>query len=354
MRWALPTVMTVLLTLVLVYTVLGGMISVVITDVVQFVVLAFGILIVSALAIKDLGWVTIFDTVAGQMGEKGFDPFVAEGEFGFEYVFWMCFGGLVGWALWPTAVARALAVDSPATVKKQYMWLSVSFLIRFMIPYFWGICAFVFITTQDVQLQQLFFPTADGAEPMNNLYAMPVFIGRIVPAGLLGIITAGMIAAFMSTHDSYLLCWSSVLTQDVIAPLTGDRMSPAARIRLTRWLVIVVGLYILYWGLAYTGRDDIWDYMLVTGSIYFTGAFTVLLGGLYWKGASSTGAVLALISGFSAILGLSPIQDALHITVSSARVGLISIGIPLLMFFVGSILFPDRQQKKQAEGIGKG
>lgn len=50
--------------------------------------------------------------------------------------------------------------------------------------------------------------------------AMPLMLGRILPIGLIGLITAGMLAAFMSTHDSYLLCWSSVITQDVIAPFS--------------------------------------------------------------------------------------------------------------------------------------
>ena len=48
--WALPLVMTTLLTLVLVYTVLGGMISVVVTDYLQFVVLSCGMLLATALA----------------------------------------------------------------------------------------------------------------------------------------------------------------------------------------------------------------------------------------------------------------------------------------------------------------
>ena len=34
----------------------------------------------------------------------------------------------------------------------------------------------------------------------------------------IGLIGAGLLAAFMSTHDSYLLCWASVLTHDVVAP----------------------------------------------------------------------------------------------------------------------------------------
>ena len=47
---------------------------------------------------------------------------------------------------------------------------------------------------------------------------MPIFIAKVLPSGLLGLIAAGMFAAFMSTHDSYLLSWSSVITQDIVAP----------------------------------------------------------------------------------------------------------------------------------------
>ena len=341
--WALPAVMTTLLALVLIYTVMGGMLSVVVTDYIQFVVLSFGLLLTCVIALCKLGWGNIFATIASEMGEKGFNPMVAEGEFGAEYILWMCFLGLIGCGVWPTAVARALAAESPETVKKQYMWSSVSFLVRFLIPYFWGICAFVYIKTQSPELNELFFPAAEGAEGFDNLYAMPIFLGRILPVGLIGLISAGMIAAFMSTHDSYLLCWSSVITQDVVAPLMGDKMSTKGRITLTRILILVIGAYILVWGLFYKGSDDIWDYMAVTGAIYFTSAFALLLGGLYWKGASSTGAMLALIAGFSALLGLSPVQKVFGLDIPSARVGLFTIAFTLIVFFVGSFIFPDRK-----------
>ena len=121
-----------------------------------------------------------------------------------------------------------------------------------------------------------------------------------------------MIAAFMSTHDGYLLCWSTVITQDIIAPLFKERLDNPTRIKITRVLIVLIGLYILYWGLFYTGEEDIWDYMAVTGAIYFTGAFSLLFGGLYWHRASSTGAVLALLVGITAVLGLGPVQKAVH------------------------------------------
>lgn len=431
--WALPTVMVFLITLVLAYTCLGGMVSVVIADYLQFVVLSLGLLLTCFLAVESLGWTNIFDSVdkhmvvaasddkppaakdaddkpaatpgaagkpkadpnpaekptaasepadkpnaasepAGKMtatskpdGEKGtttdaggkktvksgFDPTIAEGDFGWEYIIWMGFLGLVSCGIWPTSVARALAMDSPQAVKRQYMFASISYLIRFLIPIFWGICAFVFIM-QDNSLKDVFFPAGypppeelpKGVEAMDNLYAMPLFLGRILPIGIIGIISAGMIAAFMSTHDSYLLCWSSVLTQDVVAPICksfGRDLKPEARIWLSRGFIVLVGLYVLYWGLIYEGEDDIWDYMAVTGAIYFTGAFALLLGGLYWKGASSGGAFLALLVGSMAVLGLSPVQDFLGIEIASAWVGLISIGATLAAMIVGSICFPAKR-----------
>ena len=136
---------------------------------------------------------------------------------------------------------------------------------------------------------------------------------------------------------------------------------------------------------VYKGQDDVWDYMAVTGAVYFSGAFALLVGGLYWKRASSTGAILALLAGFTALLGLSPVQDGtqemlrrvagqcpdllpwlrwipgtslvdvagagapcLSFAISSERVGLVSIGTTTLAMVVGSLLFPDRDHDPMA------
>lgn len=363
----LAIVMTILLILVLVYTVLGGMISVVVTDYIQFVILSFGLLLTTCLAIAHVGWDTLFSTVQTKMGESGFNPLVAESAFGLEYVSWMAVMGLVSCAVWPTAVARALAMESPQAVRRQYMWSSISFVIRFLIPYVLGICAFVYIVTQATDLQTLLPVTGEQMQnestSINSLYAMPIFLGRILPVGLLGLISAAMIAAFMSTHDSYLLTWSSVLTQDVIAPLRKRPLTTKHRVLLTRIFIIVLGGYIWFWGLGYQGEEDIWDYMAITGAIYFTGAIPVLIGGLYWKRASSTGAFCALLVGSSAVLGLEPIRASLgsgllHLIghesedmrkaaleiFTGERVGLSCIALTTIVFIVGSLLFPDKEK----------
>ena len=128
---SLKMVMVSLLVLVLVYTVIGGMISVVITDYIQFVVLSIGILVTAAYAVSAVGWETIFGTMDTHFEkDSAYNPVSSESSFGLEYVVWMGFLGIVNCALWPTAVARALAMESTAAVRKQFTWSSVSFAIR--------------------------------------------------------------------------------------------------------------------------------------------------------------------------------------------------------------------------------
>ncbi|MEZ6131778.1 MAG: sodium:solute symporter family protein [Planctomycetaceae bacterium] len=350
----LQWVMIGLLVLVLVYTTLGGMISVVLTDYVQFAVLSFALLLVTGLSIRELGWQHIFDTVRHVHGDAGFDPTLEGTGFGWSYVFWMIIAvGFVGGAVWPTAVARALAMESVSSLRRQYCWSSISFAVRFLIPYFWGICALVFITASPAgrDLQVLFLPE-DGSPPiLENLYAMPVVLGRLLPPVLIGLVTAGMIAAFMSTHDSYFLTWSSVITQDIVAPLQRKPFPTESRVRLTRILIVLMGGYVLYWGLFYKGGEDIWDYMAVTGGIYFTGAFVVLMLGIYWKRTSTCGATLGLLSGLFMLLGLQPIQNAVGLRyvaangewverLTSPQIGLLTVGLSIILTVVGSLLVP--------------
>jgi SSS family solute:Na+ symporter len=383
----LKVIMSVLLGMVLLYTTLGGMVSVVVLDYIQFVVLSFSLLATSLLSIRYLGWGNIIDTVSRFKGEAGFNPFDSEG-FGVSYVVWMFFLGLVSCAVWQTAVIRACSAENTRTVKKIYTWASIGFLIRFLLPYFFGICAFVYIA-QHESLRSIFIPDAGAVDSQVTLMAMPVFLSQILPAGFIGIISAGMLAAFMSTHDSYLLCWSSVLTQDVVAPWFKKGLSSNARLLLARIFIVAIGIFILIWGLWYPLGQDLWDYMAISGAIYFTGAIALLVFGLYWKRASKVGAYSALACGFIAIVGLRPVQNWLgfllnpiklrfgftkeipieeitektvlvfkdipieeittktvlvYDTIGSEIVGLTVIAFAIVVMVVGSLLFPDRSR----------
>ncbi len=362
---ALITIMVALLVLVLFYTVLGGMVSVVLTDYVQFVLLSMGLLLVVVMALGKHGFDVLFQVVQEHKGAAGFDPTLADGGFGPSYIAWQGVLGLVSCAIWPTAVTRALSARSEAVVRRQYCWVSIGFLIRFLIPCFLGICAFVFLVQSgailhlDDQGMVDGFMLAEGGVKYANLDAFPLYLRELLPMGLLGLITAAMLAAFMSTHDSYLLCWASVITRDIVGPLRKKALSMSAQLLLTRVIVVLIGAYVLFWGLFYTPEQDLWEYLGITGAVYSSGAMALLIFGIYWRRASSTGAVLALLGGFTALAGLSDFSDgierqlqqyfALQVDLQAWHVGLLTLGFTFALMIIGSLLFPDKNPNAPME-----
>ena len=210
------------------------MVSVVITDYVQFILLSFGMLFVCLFSVGKLGWQPLVDTVKNVHGPAGFDPFDSSG-FGVSYVIWMLFTfGIVSCAIWPTAVMRVLAAKDENVVRRLYQWSSIGFMTRFIIPQFLGICALTWLWQMGPETGYF---TAEGAltsDSNETFKAMPRFLAWILPTGLIGLIAAGMLAAFMSTHDSYLLCWATSIVEDVINPSVGGNLSMKSRLLMSR------------------------------------------------------------------------------------------------------------------------
>ena len=71
--------------MVAVYTILGGMLSVLVTDFLQFVVMSVGLIVVTILILGKVGWGTLVATVETQHGAGGFNPFVNP-ELGWPFV----------------------------------------------------------------------------------------------------------------------------------------------------------------------------------------------------------------------------------------------------------------------------
>ena len=297
-------------------------------------------------------WQEVMVSIQQIKGEAGFNPLMMESGLGPTYLVWMLFLGFIGACVWQTSVMRATSAEDEKVVKRTYSWGSVGFLVRFIIPYFWGICALVFVFRHP-ELKAIFDHATAVKDPnLSNLQlrAMPIALSQLVPAGMIGLLTAGMLAAAMSTYNTYLHTWSAVLTQDVVAPLCGNKLSSRTRIMIARIIMCLIAFFLLVWGLWYPLGEDLWDYMAITGAIYFTGAFAVLVLGLYWKKASSAGAFGAFLCGFLMLIGLKPVQAFLHIKLpgKGEYEGLTVTVLALVVMVVLSLLFPDKPKGEEA------
>ena len=130
-----------------------------------------------------------------------------------------------------------------------------------------------------------------------------------------------------------------------INPLFSNQLSEKTRLLLTRIIIICIGFYIWYWGLLYEGTDDIWDYMAITGAVYFTGAIAVILFGIYWEKASSAGAIAALLGGLSALVGLEPIRESIPMIsgLEAEHIGLLTLCFSIALMIIFSLIIPDKK-----------
>jgi len=277
----LEITMTLLLLAVAVYTILGGMLSVLVTDFLQFIVMSVGLLAVTVLILVSVGWSRLVAAVEVQRGAGGFNPFVND-EMGWSYVVFNALLNLATVLTWQTTIQRLLAAKDTQTGLRIYKGTSFFFVCRFLLPGIWGIAALATLT-----------PAVVGS---NTLHAMPMFLSTFVPVGLMGVLVAAMLAADMSTDSAYMLAWASVIYNDILAPFRKN-WSQAKGLFWNRAIVALIGLFLLFYGLWYPLKGDLWTYLGVTGTIYLASMSVLLISCCYWKRANNWGATAAIAVG---------------------------------------------------------
>ena len=278
----LEITMTILLIIVALYTVLGGMISVLVTDFLQFILMSAGMIIVTIYIVYTIGWGNILNAVQDTYGAAGFNPFINK-NLGWQYVAYTFLTVSATVLTWQTMISRVLACKDSTVAKKMYTKTSFFYIVRSLIPVSWGLAALT-IWKQDML----------GGAPIT---AMPKFLSAALPTGLIGIVVAAMLAADMSTDSSYLLGWASVIYNDILAVLHKGTWSEKKAVLINKVLVAAIGLFLLFYGLWYPLKSDLWVYMTLTASIYSVSVSTLLIAACYWKRANTWGAYAAIVVG---------------------------------------------------------
>ena len=287
--------MTALLLMVAIYTILGGMLSVLVTDFLQFIVMSAGLLAVTYLILGRVGWSTIVDTVEKTHGAGGFNPFINP-KLGFEYVLAQAFVQIAATLTWQTTIARLLAAKDTWTGRKVYIGTSFFFVCRFLIPGIWGIAALALLTTE----QQASLANDPATA---TLHAMPVFLSTIVPIGLMGLLVAAMLAADMSTDSSYMITWAAVIYNDILGPFRKGKTSEAFGLLVNRMIVALIGVFLFFYGLFYKLEGGLWDYLTTTGTVYLSSMSVLLIACCYWKRANNWGAAASIVVGAAFPIG---------------------------------------------------
>lgn len=240
-----------------IYTTMGGMSASVWTDVVQAFILYLGGAVTVAVIIFDLpgGFSDVF-RVAGEHGKLSLGPMNWDLS---ERTFWtMLIIGLTTWVSGFVAdqnvVQRYLAAKSTREARSATLLCALMSLPTWLFFFFLGTCLFVYYTV---------LPSAEvAALPPDSVF--PHFIMSRLPAGLSGLVIAGVLSAAVGSLSSSLNAFATVSTVDILAPHVFKDRSERFYARLGR-IMTVAGTLVMFavgYGFWYAEKESFLDLSL--------------------------------------------------------------------------------------------
>lgn len=280
----LEIAITIAAGIVIAYTVLGGLLAVAWTDLIQGVVLIFGLialLVLVILNVPDMG------ALWQEVDRDRLTLWMPEGTFWIDRIdIWLI--PLCGSVVAHELVARVIATRSPEVAKRSSLMAGSMYLGFGMIPAFIGIIGLHLMP---------------GLESSDKL--IPLLAQEYMPTVLYIIFAGALVSAILSTVDSTLLVASSLVSHNLIVN-QNPGMEEGRKITWARVMVVVFG--ITAWFIA-TNAEGVYDLVVDAAAFGTAGLFTIVVFGLFSKKGGPLAAALTLITAMVVWLSATFIFD---------------------------------------------
>ena len=292
------------------YTIFGGMKSVLYTSVLQTPILLLGSLIILVLGLKELGgWDEMMrvcsEVKVNEYGDSMVNLIRDNGDPQYPWLGALIGSAVIGFWYWCTdqfIVQRVLSGKDEkearrGTIFGAYLKLLPVFL--FLIP---GMIAFAIHQNAVAAGGEGFLPMLANGN-VNSDAAFPTLVAKLLPAGVKGLIVCGILAALMSSLASLFNSSAALFTIDFYQRFKPDT-DPKKLVRIGQAAtVVIVVLGILWIPVMRSIGDVLYLYLQDVQSVLAPGIAAAFLIGIVWKRASAQGGMWALLSGL--IIGLT-------------------------------------------------
>ncbi|MFY9140711.1 MAG: sodium:solute symporter family protein [Thermacetogeniaceae bacterium] len=271
--------------LFVIYTVIGGLWAVTLTDFVQVSIAAIGAIIAAVVALsKTGGYQSLVGAVTAQGVGEGF--FTLSGG-DFSLVMWLALPMMMYTLIGQDVYQRLFAAKDAKTTRSAGILSGIAII---------GICIFTVLI--GLAARALFPDLADSSQ------AATMVVSKFFHPVAAGIILAAILSAIMSTADSILTAGTSHIIKDFYMEVLGvkEEGNEKKLLSLSRWWTLILGVGSIFFALAMPSIIDAlnYSYFLYTG-----GVFVPVVGGILWKKATRQGAIAGLLAGAGmAIIGL--------------------------------------------------
>ncbi|EDY83710.1 transporter, SSS family protein [Verrucomicrobiia bacterium DG1235] len=283
---------------IVIYTTLGGLWAVMVTDGIQFLIVLLVTLIITPLSYAYLGDGNIIDGLKRLATEspEGYFDIALDGK---PLLFWptwfvyIIFGYNVNWHI----AQRYYSVADERDTKKMALWCGG---LSFILPMLWILPIFA---------TPILFPDIAELWPSLSQPEEASFVTlalAVLPHGMLGLLTAAIFAATMSSTDTLFNWLGAVLTKDVYVPIaksiTGKPPEEKVQLWVGKGSVALLGIISIFIAFNIKRFGGAFDVYMKAESLYKITLFIPVFFGLLYTKTPWWSAIVSVTAGVIGVL----------------------------------------------------
>lgn len=313
-----------------IYTVLGGLKAVVVTETIQSVILILGAVTVTLFALFALPahGITNLAQFKAAIKPDQLSMLQTHSQVGLNWYAVLLGYPILGiwyWCTDQTIVQRVLGARSQRDAQLGPLFAGLLKLLPPFILVFPGVIGYIL------------FRDLIGKDANQTL---PILINQLIPTGLKGFITAAILAALMSTIAAALNSAATLVAVDIVKKIK-PQISDEKQVRIGRISAIIIMLLAMAWSTQGGKYSSIFEAINAIASDLAPPITTVFLWGVFWRRGTKQASMATLISGFA--MGI--VAFILDLPVfGTEKLITQKLGIPFMMqawwmFVICSIIF---------------
>jgi SSS family solute:Na+ symporter len=209
--------------------------------------------------------------------------------------------GLWYWCTDQYIVQRALGAPNEQTARRGSIFaafLKLFPVYLFIIP---GLICFALAKSGKVPELGVVYDATTGHATGAAQGAFPLMVAHLLPAGLRGIVVAGLLSALMGSLAGVFNACSTLFTVDIYEKLR-PKASQHELVRMGRLATAIMVIIAMLWIPVVRGKTGLYEYLQSVQGYLAPPVFVVFFFGVFWKRLNAQGCLWAMIIGF--LIGL--------------------------------------------------
>ncbi len=321
---------------VLVYVVVGGFLAVAWTDFIQMIVLVVGMSVIAVFSADLAGGAGV---VLAKIGSQDLWRFWPEPSFK-DVAFFLGAGltMMLGSIPQQDVYQRVMSAKDARTARNGAVIGGASYILFAFVPMFIVASAVVVMGEQALAIAK------DDYQRL-----LPTFVMSKMPLAMQILFFGALLSAIKSTSSATLLAPSTSFVENILKNLR-PRMGDRQQLRAMRWSIVAFAGLVLAYAIAMKGTP-IFDLVSSAYQVTLVGAFVPLVTGLYWRRASTQGAIVSVVAGIAVWLLFMPQVSALGAAFPGQLAGLIAAAVGMV---AGSLAPQWLRQRHEADHHTRG